>query len=370
MDQPRASTRDSLGATDPSDWVEAGHALLDREGRVLRLNPVARHLCSLTDADGVDGLRARGTLGPGTDWGWIPSQVADLGVPTAFVSALPAPEGTRYLHFVLVPHGEQVSVTFFDVSEEVAFLRQQGSAISAAGRAQEHLEQFLGLQEDLLFSLSHDLKTPPVVIQGFAELLLRGRYGALSQEQEKPIQTIYRNVLTLSAMVDQLLDFSRLLRRIHSTPSAVPLARAWADAAEGFGRPGYLLATFSPCRVEGDDTIVAERNALGYALRNLVSNSLRLARPGTHVHPIVSRRGTTVELVLELEVLMDEHPSLPRLLDGMFQATSSAQTEAGLGGPGLAAARYLATVMGGKLSAEETPADAGRIILTLPATSS
>jgi signal transduction histidine kinase len=367
LDQPRAAARDSLGTTDPADRVEVGHAMLDREGRILRLNLTARNLCSLPPAGEMDGLRARGTLGPGADWGWIPTEVADLGVPTAFVSVLPAAGGTRYLHFSLVPQGEQVSVTFYDVTEEVGFLRQQASAISASGRSQERLEQFLTLQEDLLFSLSHDLKTPPVVIQGFSELLLRGRYGALGQEQEKPLQTIYRNVLTLSGMVDQLLDFSRLLRRIHSPPSPVSLARAWADAAEGFGRPGYLLATFSPCRIEGDDTIVAERNALSYALRNLVTNSLRLARPGTQIHPSVTRRGAAVELVLELEVLMDEHPSLPRLLDGMFQATSAAQTEAGLGGPGLAAARYLATVMGGGLCAEETSADAGRIILTLPA---
>jgi signal transduction histidine kinase len=349
--------------------VEVGYALLDREGRILRLNLAARHLCSLPAAGDLGDLRARGTLGPGADWGWIPAQVADLGVPTAFVSCLPSPGGTRYLHFDLASRGEEVAVTFFDVTEEVAFLRQQASTIAAAGRSKERLEQFLTLQEDLLFSLSHDLKTPPVVIQGFAELLLRGRYGALGQEQEKPLQTIYRNVLTLSSMVDQLLDFSRLLRRIHSPPSAMPLSRAWADAAEGFGRPGYLLATFSPCRVEGDDTVVAERNALSYALRNLVTNSLRLARPGTQVHPSVTRRGATIELTLELEVLMDEHPSLPRLLDGMFQATSAAQTEAGLGGPGLAAARYLATVMGGGLRAEETSPDAGRLILTLPSAS-
>jgi signal transduction histidine kinase len=367
LDQPWASSRDSEGVSDPADSMEVGHALLDREGRILRLNPAARRLCSLPPTADVLTLRARGTLGPGPDWGWIPGQVADLGVGTAFVSPVPADEGTRYLHFTLVPHGEQVSVTFSDTTEEVAFLRSLSAKLSAAGRSQERLEQFLSLQEDLLFSLSHDLKTPPVVIQGFSELLLRGRYGALGEEQEKPLQTIYRNVLMLSTMVDQLLDFSRLLRRIHSTPSPMSLARSWTEAAAGFGNAGYLLATFPACRVEGDDTVIAERNALTYALRNLVTNSLRLARPGTQIRPSVTRRGNAVELVLELEVLMEEHPSLPRLLDGMFQATSAAQTEAGLSGPGLAAARYLATVMGGRLVAEETATDTGRIILTLPA---
>ncbi len=367
MDQRGASVPDPPGLTDSADWVDVGHVVLDREGRILRLNAAARRLCSVPAGADAGDLRARGTLGPGADWGWLPEHVAALGVPTSFVTALPAAQGPRYLRFDLAPHGEHVSVTFSDVTDEVAFLRHQAASLAAAGRSQERLEHFLTLQEDLLFSLSHDLKTPPVVIQGFAELLMRGRYGALNPEQEKPLQTIYRNVLTLSAMVDQLLDFSRLLRRIHSPPSAVGLARAWADAAEGFGKPGYLLATFSPCKVEGDDTVVAERNALAYALRNLVTNSLRLARPGTQVHPGVTRRGAEVEFVLELEVLMEEHPSLPRLLDGMFQATSAAQTEAGLGGPGLAAARYLATVMGGRLAAEETSPDAGRIILTLPA---
>jgi signal transduction histidine kinase len=353
--------------------LEVGYALLDREGQVLTLNRAGRAMCAVAEDLPCTGLRARGTLGSGADWGWIPSAVADLGVPTTFISMIPDRTSTRFVRFHLRPFagpsssGTLVAATFSDATEEIEVLRQQAAALVSSATAHERLTQFLGLQEDLLFSLAHDLKTPPVVIQGFAELLLRGRYGPLSAEQEKPVQTVYRNVLNLSEMVDQLLDFSRLLRRIRGAPSPIPLARAWGDATDGFGRSGYLLATFSPCQVEGDDTVVVERTALSYTLRNLVTNSLRLARPGTEIHPAVRRRGPAVELSIDVTVLLEEHPSLPRLLDGMFQSTSAALNDAGLGGPGLAAGRYLATLMGGGLTAAEPSEDAGRLVLTLPA---
>lgn len=229
------------------------------------------------------------------------------------------------------------------------------------------LRDILDLQENLLFSLSHDLKTPPVVVQGFAELLLRGRYGQLTPEQEKPVQTIYRNIATLSEMVDQLLDFSRLLKKVHAPHSAIPLGQAWSSECAGFGKAGHVLASFSPCTVEGDDTVSVARGALQYALRNMACNALRLACPGTHIGCAVRSLPDGVHLNLDFPAMVEDHPSFPRLLDSMFQPSSSALADAGLNGTGLAAARYLAALMGGNLSCEEFDGDRGRFSLMLPA---
>lgn len=229
------------------------------------------------------------------------------------------------------------------------------------------LREILNLQEDLLFSLSHDLKTPPVVVQGFAELLLRGRYGALTPEQEKPVQTIYRNIVTLSEMVDQLLDFSRLLKTVHAPPSAMPLCQAWRSECAGFGKAGHVLALFSPCTVEGDDTVCVAQGALQYALRNMAYNALRLACPGTHIGCTIRGLPDGVHLDLDFPALVEDHPSFPRLLDAMFQPSSAALADAGLNGTGLAATRYLAALMGGSLSCEEFEGNRGRFSLRLPA---
>lgn len=232
---------------------------------------------------------------------------------------------------------------------------------------QATLREILDLQEDLLFSLSHDLKTPPVVVQGFAELLLRGRYGALTPEQEKPLQTIYRNIVNLSEMVDQLLDFSRLLKKIHTPPSAIPLCQAWKSECDGFGKSGHVLALFSPCSVNGDDTVCVSQAALQYALRNMAYNALRIACPGTLIGCGIRRTPGWVHLELDLPVLVEDHPSFQRLLDAMFQPSTVALAEAGLNGTGLAATRYLAALMGGNLSCEEFGGNRGRFALRLPA---
>jgi signal transduction histidine kinase len=53
----------------------------------------------------------------------------------------------------------------------------------------------------------------------------------------------------------------------------------------------------------------------------------------------------------------------------MFQPTFAPLADAGLNGAGLAAARYLAALMGGDLSCEEIGTTRGKFTLRLPAAS-
>jgi PAS domain S-box-containing protein len=356
------------------DRLNIGFYRSDREGRITQANHAAMRIYGYTPGDLGCAITTRDRTFNLQDWQRLRDQVIELGYAAAFIGQARRKDGSRiYLEFSLRKLDAEdgtfagIEGAFRDVTTEVALLREQAGLTASLQQEHQRSIQFSSLQEDLLFSLAHDLKTPPVVIQGFAELLLRGRYGVLIPEQEKPLQTIYRNILSLSDMVDQLLDFSRFLKQVHSPPICIPLAQAWREECAGFGRSGQALASFSPCVVHGDDSVCVPRNALLYALRNMAHNTLRLACPGTEILSMVQRHDRWVHFTLDLPALLEDHPSLPRLLEGMFQPCSPQLADAGLSGTGLAASRYLAALMGGDLSCEEMGPTRGKLTLRLPA---
>jgi PAS domain S-box-containing protein len=369
-----ARPQDSEPLKEILDRLNIGFYRSDRNSRIVQVNHAAMRIYGYTAQDLATTFTTRDTALSLLDWQRVRGQVVDLGHAAGFISqARRKDDSLIFLEFSLRrledPNGSFTGIegVFREVTAEVTLMREQAALTSSVQQAHRRSLQFSSLQEDLLFSLSHDLKTPPVVVQGFAELLLRGRYGALTPEQEKPVQTIYRNILSLSDMVDQLLDFSRLLKQVHAPPSHISLAQAWREECAGFGKSGQVLASFSACLVEGDDTVFVSHRALHYALRNLACNALRIACPGREIACIAQRDGLWVQLQLDLPALPEDHPSLPRLLEGMFQPSSAPLADAGLDGTGLAATRYLAVLMGGDLSCEEMGPTRGKFTLRLPA---
>ena len=374
MHSDAARLTDSEPLREILDRLNIGFYRSDRESRIAQVNRAALRIYGYAAEDLAAVVTTRDTALNLLDWQRVRGQVMDLGYAAWFIGQARRKDGTRiYLEFSLRRLEDAdgsftgIEGVFRDVTAEVALMQEQAAMTTAVQQAHQRSLLFSSLQEDLLFSLSHDLKTPPVVVQGFAELLLRGRYGALTPEQEKPVQTIYRNILSLSDMVDQLLDFSRLLKQVHAAPSCIPLAQVWREECAGFGKSGQVLASFSPCLVDGDDTVCVSRRALLYALRNMACNALRLACPGREIVCSARRHGPWVHLELDLLALPDDHPSLQRLLEAMFQPSSPPLADAGLDGTGLAATRYLAVLMGGELSCEELGPTRGRLTLRLPA---
>lgn len=58
--------------------------------------------------------------------------------------------------------------------------------------------------------VSHELRTPMTSIKGYADLLLMGSAGALSEPQERFLTIVRNNVDRLTTLVDDLLDISRI----------------------------------------------------------------------------------------------------------------------------------------------------------------
>jgi signal transduction histidine kinase len=68
------------------------------------------------------------------------------------------------------------------------------------------------MKSEFVATVSHELRTPMTSIKGYADLLLLGAAGQVTDQQQKFLSTIKTNADRLSLLVNELLDISRLDR--------------------------------------------------------------------------------------------------------------------------------------------------------------
>jgi signal transduction histidine kinase len=66
------------------------------------------------------------------------------------------------------------------------------------------------LKSEFVSTVSHELRTPMTSIKGYADLLLLGAAGDISEAQQRFLETIKQNADRLSILVNDLLEVSRI----------------------------------------------------------------------------------------------------------------------------------------------------------------
>ncbi len=80
--------------------------------------------------------------------------------------------------------------------------RQRAVELSQALAQQQELDQ---LKNTFIQNVSHELRTPLAIIRGYAELLLAGDLGTLSEQQFESVEVMARRARMLGKMLDDLL---------------------------------------------------------------------------------------------------------------------------------------------------------------------
>ncbi len=148
-----------------------------------------RHIRELT---GIYGGRATGWAD--TLENWMQNPTHHLDKAEQFVEELLTLEDGRVVSVRLTPvnMGDQflgtVSV-FRDITREVEVDR---------------------LKSEFVATVSHELRTPMTSIKGYADLLLLGAAGEITEAQQRFLQTIKQNADRLSILVNDLLEVSRI----------------------------------------------------------------------------------------------------------------------------------------------------------------
>ena len=245
----------------------------------------------------------------------------------------------------------QAVTGYLDVIRDVSAQKEQEAALAIA---KIYAEQAMNSKEQFLANMSHELRTPLNSIIGFSRLLSEST--GLDAEEQRRIHLVHSAGLALHAVIDNVLDFSKLEANkleLHSSPF---------DAAEFFTRTVSLLETQAAARDVRlnvyvspgvPERMVGDSNRLRQILLNLLSNAVKFTQDGSVTTSVILVQRDDGEARLRVEVT-DTGGGIPKerlttLFDRFVQADASVSHNYGGTGLGLAISRQLVTLMGGDI---------------------
>jgi signal transduction histidine kinase/CheY-like chemotaxis protein/HPt (histidine-containing phosphotransfer) domain-containing protein len=240
-------------------------------------------------------------------------------------------------------------ITLSDVTAARAVddaLRAAKDGAEAANRA----------KSEFLSMMSHEVRTPMNGVLGMICVLLDTE---LSAQQQKYVDTARSSAEALLAILDDILDFSKL------EAGRLVVDNVTLDLAEF---TESILAIMKPLAQEKSCALKLERSAdlprwieidsarLRQIILNLLSNAVKFTANGTVVLQFGVRPGAAEQTILSVTVA-DTGPGIaPDVLPGLFsrftQADSSISRKYGGTGLGLAISKQLVELMGGTISVE------------------
>lgn len=319
--------------------------VISREGRHEMRNPAAERL--MADAEVP---------------GWPPA----LAEPLAEVFAT----GRHYL-----PTGYDRVVSLRTKNEEQHFLPRIlaiGDELTGFGGAALILQDVTkfrlldDVKNNLVSTVSHELKTPLTSLRMAVYLLLEHNFGPLEPRQRDLLETARTDADRLLRILNDLLDLNRLEAGMTSLICRdVPVAALLEEIVQEM-RPITEAArqTLAIERAEETDCVYADAERLRHVFTNFLSNASKYSPEGSRI--VLS--GMKVEGGQVRFAVRDEGPGIPpealhRVFDKFYRVPGEEKKGAGLG---LAIAREIVTAHGGTIGVEQPAVGGSEFFFTVP----
>jgi signal transduction histidine kinase len=243
---------------------------------------------------------------------------------------------------------------------------QMAEQLQTADRKQRELES---LRRDLIAWASHDLQTPLTSIRAILEALADGVVDE-PEMVRRYLSTAQRDVMSLSALIDDLFQMSQL------DAGGFPLHRAQAslsdlisDTLESFSQLAKQQGIKLEGQVEPDvDPISMDTQAIGRVFNNLISNALRHTPGGGEVRVQARRTGSGVEVTVSDTGEGIRPQDIPHIFERFYRGDASRSRNRGTGGAGLglAIARSIIRAHGGDISVESETGKGTQFVFNIP----
>ncbi len=229
------------------------------------------------------------------------------------------------------------------------------------------LMRFDELKNDLVATVAHEFRTPLTSLRMAIHLCLEGLVGPLTPKQEEMLRAGRADCERLQAIVDDLLDLSRLQAgKADVIPSVQParslLLASLEPRREEALRAGVQVAVAPEPPGAPLPPVLADPERVDLVLGNFISNALKHAPQGSTVVLRVERSGAQVRFSVA-----DSGPGLAREHQArVFEKFFRVPGAKGGVGLGLYIAREVVRAHGGEIGVESVPGEGATFWFTLP----
>jgi PAS domain S-box-containing protein len=247
-----------------------------------------------------------------------------------------------------------------DISDRLRAEQERQRLLAIAREASE-------LKDDFLATLSHELRTPLNAIVGYVRMMQSGLLAG--EQQARAMDTVARNATSLTQIVEDVLDVSRIVAgKLRLNVQSVDLAAVVQSATETVLpaanaksiRLQVIMDPHTP-HVSGDP----ER--LQQILWNVLSNAVKFTERGGRVQVRLEQVNSHVEITVADTGIGISAEFLPHMFERFRQADGGVSRARGGLGLGLAISRQLLELQGGRIfAASEGPGKGSTFRIELP----
>ena len=259
------------------------------------------------------------------------------------------------------------------------------SQFCGAGRADSER-----LRESILATVSHELRTPLTSVIGYAEMLLEGMAGEVSDPQRRYLETIVEKAQKLVQVISEIIELNLGHRRLEVRREPVNLTELAREVADSFGdqpgRRGVALAVSAVVT----PIVFADREMIRQVLAHLIANAIKFSPEGGEVSVGLELGELTRPPSDSVDILLDDLESgdgeptkgirvsvadqgigiaprdQARIFETFVQVDSSSTRQFDGAGLGLSLAKRYVEAHGGAIWVESRTGEGARFTFTLP----
>lgn len=334
----------------------AGEGIRDEQGemidyRILEINPAFAKLNGRPAAE-IVGKTVR-EIAPEVDAIWLET-IGRVIADRRPIRLEHVVEGSGHWYdCYFAPAGEDEPERFVAVFTDIT---ERKRAEIEREQAREQAEAAVRARDEFLSIASHELRNPIAAIKATAQLMQRlhdrGRLDAA--RLERYIQTVNETSERLAALVDDLLDVSRLETGrfpLHlETLDLATLVRRAIGAVE-IGRPGIGRHRFR-LNVDNGRVMRLDPERMQQVVVNLLDNAIKYSPEGGEVRILLTDDATGALVRVQDEGIGLPRDSLESIFEPFGRAANATSSQIRGMGLGLYIARRIVRAHGGRLWAE------------------
>lgn len=207
---------------------------------------------------------------------------------------------------------------------------------SMADTIAENIENIKAMEQsrlELIANVSHDLRTPLAVIQGYAETMLIKRDELTENEKEHYTQVVVKSATKLKKLVDELFELSKLEAKVivpHFEPFSI--AELLLDNVLKYRilaeEKGITIHTNIP---KDTRLVYADVGLIDRVLQNLIDNALKFTPPNGTVIAGLKQMDGHIEVSIADSGIGIPPEKIPHIFERYMHSDYKGNDKAGVG---------------------------------------
>lgn len=245
----------------------------------------------------------------------------------------------------------RVAVVFNNITGRKTVEQERERSLEMEKNARRIAEENNRAKDDFLTMLSHELRAPLNAIYGWTQLLQKSELD--KDKVREALEVIDRNVRLQSALIEDLLDVSRIItNKMKLDPAVVSLISSVEKAIKAISPSAEDKSLTINLKIATDaDEVLGDKNRLRQIIDNIFTNAVKFTPEGGEINVSLDRDGDKLKLSVEDNGIGISPDILPYVFDRFSQGDGGSKRRYGGLGLGLAIVKHLVDLHDGKVSA-------------------